>query len=116
MSEPASTPSDTPAVQADPADEELPELVLDEDGLEVPPYAAEADSGIVLRTPRVTIDLVGGTTEQLFDLITPRHFGPEQDRHPELAPDRIRVTPYGEATRVYRVDIQVEADEGGAGR
>lgn len=97
--------------------EELQKTHLDPDrGLWIPPDLREFGQGIVIRTPRGTMQHYGdGPLGPYYGMVDERSFGDESEfrdaRNPDLAPDRVRIKPYGEDA----VELEVDLDEGGDG-
>jgi len=85
-------------------------LHVDDAGLWLPEEYGNHDQGVVIRTPRATIDhKPGGAIGPQHGMIRPRDFGDEEEfhesRNPELAPDRVKLKRYGEDPETFRVEV-----------
>jgi len=91
--------------------EQVQETHLNPDrGLWIPPRLREFGQGIVIRTPRETIQHFGdGPMDPYYGMVDERSFGPASEfrdaRNPDLAPDKVRIKPYGENAVELRVDL-----------
>lgn len=95
--------------------EQAQETHLDpERGLWIPPEFREFGQGIVIRTPRGTMQHFGdGPMSPYYGMVDERSFGAVSEfcdpRNPDLAPDKVRVKPYGEEA----VELTVALPNGG---
>lgn len=86
-------------------------LQLDpEKGLELPPTYADHEGGLVIRTPRSTIDHKAATMfEDYYPLVDDTHFdleGTKYDVHnPELDDYTVTLKRYGEEAETFSVTI-----------
>ncbi|WP_058365220.1 hypothetical protein [Haloparvum sedimenti] len=88
------------------SDEE--QLRVDTDGLHLPDRYAEHEGGLVVRTPRSTIDHRSRSAgSACYGLVGPTDFRHAEDlidpRNPKLAPDRVSLKRYGEEAETFRV-------------
>lgn len=93
-----------------PGDDTL--AVDDVSGLTLPFEFIGYDGGLVIRTPKATIEHDPGMRHGPFDpTVEPAFFGGDEPlAHPELAPDKVSFQKEGGDPQVYTVRVSTDAD------